>query len=209
VGHEVRDRALATIERRIITGELAPGARLDEELLAAELAAEPSVVREALACLRGDGLVRGEDDGAFAVSELDENELREAYPIVLLLEGLAVRTTPEFTPECLARLRDVNEAMAREADDAFAVADRDYEFHEELVRLCGNEQILATLRPLKLSLLRVERHYFADRAIVDRSVGQHRRIVAALERGEIEAAALAVEANFRDAMAAMLRQIRA
>ena len=114
MGGASRERATLEIGQRIITGELAVGARLDEDALARELAEDPMIVRDALCFLRRDGFVRDADAGGFAVTELDEVELREAYPIAILLEGLAVRTAPAYSPELLEELRAHNAAMERE-----------------------------------------------------------------------------------------------
>ena len=164
MGHGTRERTWTEIERRIVCGEMAAGARLDEEELAGQLEVDAPVVREALCRLERDGFVRPEDGGAFAVAPLSEIEVREGYPVVILLEGLAVRSTPEFPPEAVARLREINAAMADERTDAMAAATHDWEFHEELVRHCNNEQLISTLRPLKRLLLRYEYNYMsADR----------------------------------------------
>ena len=204
MGHDSRDRALVEIGERIVTGRLPAGVLLDESALAVEVGVDAPVVREALCFLQRDGFVREEDDGSFAVSELDELELREIYPVALLLEGLAVRSTPDYPADAVARLREINGEMERDGGDAAAAATHDFRFHEELVRHCGNEQLLGTLRPLKRRLLRYELAYMAVERNVDRSVAQHAEIVDALERDDREAAALAVEANFRDAMPHLL-----
>src|SRR5215210_6478632 len=106
MSHDLRDRTTVEIGERIVTGRLPAGAVLDESRLAAEVGVDPPVVREALCFLQRDGFVRDADDGGFAVSRLDEIELRETYPVVLLLEGLAVRTTPGFPPVAVERLRE-------------------------------------------------------------------------------------------------------
>ena len=207
MGHGTRERTWTEIERRIVRGEMPAGARLDEEELAGELEVDAPVVREALCRLERDGFVRPEDGGAFAVAPLSELEVREGYPVVILLEGLAVRTTPEFAPAAVARLREINAAMADERTDAMAAATRDYEFHEELVRHCGNDQLLSTLRPLKRLLLRYEYNYMAAEDFVSRSVHQHEDIVQALERGDRDAASALVEGNFRDSLPGILEQL--
>jgi len=209
MSQDLRDRATAEIGERIVTGRLPAGALLDESALAAEVGVERPVVREALCFLQRDGFVRDADGGRFAVSRLDEVELRETYPVALLLEGLAVRTTPAFPPDAIARLREINADMERDGADAAAAATHDYRFHEELVRHCANEQLLGTLRPLKRRLLRYELAYMAEQRNVGRSVGQHAEIVDALERGDREAAAATVEANFRDALPALLDRVHA
>jgi len=207
MGHGTRERTWTEIERRIVRGEMAAGARLDEEELAGQLEVDPPVVREALCRLERDGFVRPEDGGSFAVAPLSEIEVREGYPVVILLEGLAVRTTPEFPPEAVERLREINAAMADERSDAMAAATHDYAFHEELVRHCGNDQLLSTLRPLKRLLLRYEYNYMAAEDFVSRSVHQHEEIIQALERGDRDAASTLVEDNFRDSLPGILEQL--
>jgi DNA-binding GntR family transcriptional regulator len=207
MGHDSRDRAAVEIGERIVTGRLPAGAVLDESSLAVEVGVEAPAVRDALCFLQRDGFVREADDGGFAVSALDELELRETYPVALLLEGLAVRSTPSYPAEAIARLREINADMERDGNDAAAAATHDFRFHEELVRHCDNEQLLGTLRPLKRRLLRYELAYMAAPINVGRSVAQHAEIVDALERGDREAAAATVEANFRDAMPRLLENL--
>jgi DNA-binding GntR family transcriptional regulator len=207
MGHASRDRACVEIGERIVTGRLPAGAALDESALAVEVGVDPPIVREALCFLQRDGFVREDATGGFAVSGLDEIELRETYPIVLLLEGLAVRSTPAFATDAIDRLREINADMERDGADAAAAATHDFRFHEELVRNTDNEQLLATLRPLKRRLLRYELAYMALPWNVSRSVSQHAAIVDALERGDCEGAAAAVEQNFRDAMPGIIERL--
>jgi len=207
MGHDSRDRACVEIGERIVTGRLPAGAVLDESALAVEVGVDAPIVREALCFLQRDGFVRESDEGAFSVSELDELELRETYPVVLLLEGLAVRNTPAFPDDAIARLREINAEMERYGDDAAAAATHDFRFHEELVGHCDNEQLLGTLRPLKRRLLRYELAYMSVPCNVGDSVSQHAEIIDALERDDREAAAAAVESNFRDAMPRLLERL--
>jgi DNA-binding GntR family transcriptional regulator len=207
MGHQTRERAWNEIERRIVCGELASGAVLDEDGLAGDLGVETPVVREALCRLERDGFVRPESDGAFAVAPLSEIEVREGYPLVILLEGVAVRTTPHFPPEAIARLREINDVMANESSDPMAAATHDWEFHEELVRHCANEQLLSTLRPLKRLLLRYEYTYMSAEDFVSRSVQQHNEIIDRLEGGDLDVAASLVEDNFRDSLPGILEQL--
>ena len=207
MGHGTRERTWTEIERRIVCGEMTAGERLDEDKLAGQLEVDPPVVREALCRLERDGFVRPEDGGAFSVAELSEIEVREGYPVVILLEGLAVRSTPEYPAEAITRLREINAEMADERSDAMAAATHDYEFHEELARHCRNEQLLSTLRPLKRLMLRYEYHYMSAEDFVTRSVQQHEEIIQSLERGDREAASALVEDNFRDSLPGILEQL--
>jgi DNA-binding GntR family transcriptional regulator len=200
MAHERRDEARTEIERRIVTGELPGGLILDESALAAELAIDAESVREGLICLLADGLVRAVPGDRFSVSPVDELELREAYPVALLLEGLAIRTGPPYPVERIGRLREINAAMRAESGDPLAAANHDHAFHAELAVHCGNEQLLETLRPLKRLLLRYEYAYMRAGIDVEHSLSQHDAICDHLERGDHEGAAATVEANFRDAL---------
>jgi DNA-binding GntR family transcriptional regulator len=208
MGHGARERTWTEIERRIVSGELAGGSTLNEDALAGELGVEPGVVRESLSRLERDGYVRADDDGSFAVTELNEIEVREAVPVAILLEGLAVRTTERFPDEAIARLRELNAALAEASADPLAAATLDWEFHHELVRYCGNEQLLSTLIPLKRLLLRYAFKYISAADILDRTVHQHEKIIAALERGDRDGAAAAVEENFRGALPGLLERLQ-
>src|SRR3954447_12590825 len=177
MGQELRDRALGEIGDLIVMGRLPAGAPLDEAGLAREGGGPRPVVREALSFLQRDGFVRDAGGGEFAVSDLDALELREMYPIALLLEGLAVRTTPAYSQEALARLRELNADMERDGHDSAAAAMHDFRFHDELVRHCGNDQLVSTLRPLKRRLLRYELAYMAVSRNVGHSVAQHAEVV--------------------------------
>jgi len=207
MGHMIRERAWTEIERRIVSGDLASGEALDEDALATDLEVDTPIIREALCRLERDGFVRPEADGGFAVSPLSEIELREGYPVAILLEGLAVRSTDAFPSESLARLRAINEAMAAEIADATVAATRDWEFHNELVSHCGNEQLLSTLRPLKRLLLRYECTFMRDEELVERAVRRHGEIVDALERGDREQAATLVENNFRESFPTIVNRL--
>jgi DNA-binding GntR family transcriptional regulator len=207
MAHERREEARTEIERRIVTGELPGGLILDEAALAAELLVDPESVREGLICLLADGLVRAAPGGRFSVSPVDELELREAYPVALLLEGLAVRSGPSYPPARIIRLREINAAMRAESGDPLAAANHDHAFHEELAGHCGNEQLLETLRPLKRMLLRYQHAYMRAGVDVERSLSQHEEICDQLARGDHAAAAATVEANYRDALPDVIERL--
>jgi DNA-binding GntR family transcriptional regulator len=202
-----RDRVRRDLEQLMVSGALAPGDALDEHALATRFDTKADVVREALAGLEREALVAPAGDG-FEVSALDEGQLRDTYPIVLLLEGLAVRSGPAPSAETVARMREVNVRMRERADNPPAAAVLDHEFHSLLAEACGGNRLLATLRPLKRALLRYERSYMSDAGKVLRSTGEHDVICDALERGDREAAARALEENFRGALPVLLEQIR-
>jgi DNA-binding GntR family transcriptional regulator len=207
MGAQPRDVACEAIERRITVGELPVGERLDEEHLAGELGVDRGTIREALACLVRDGLARAAGDG-FAVAPLDEGWLREAYPIALLLEGLAVRSAPRFDAGVLDRLREINaELRALGPADARLAAERDFDFHDVLVAHCANERLIATVRPMKRMLVRYECAAMAEDGVPGSSARMHDVIIERLQAGDQDGAAHAVEENYRKAFPAILARV--
>jgi DNA-binding GntR family transcriptional regulator len=207
MGAQPRDVAREAIERRITVGELPAGEPVDEQRLAGDLGVDRGTVREALACLVRDGLARADADG-FTVAPLDEAWLREAYPIALLLEGLAVRSAGRFEPGTIERLREIN-AELRELGprDARLAAERDFDFHDVLVSQSENERLLATVRPMKRMLVRYECAAMAEPRVADASARMHDAIIECLQAGDQEGAARAVEENYRRAFPAILARV--
>jgi DNA-binding GntR family transcriptional regulator len=82
------ERARAALETRILSGELAPGTRLNEVALAAQLGLSRGPLREALRGLERDGLVTAGPAGqGMSVRRLDPEEMAELYDMRALLQG--------------------------------------------------------------------------------------------------------------------------
>jgi hypothetical protein len=121
-------------------------------------------------------------------------EARELYPLAVLLESIAVRQSPPFSVAALDALQEANERM-RTALDAAAASLADDDFHTLLTTECGNERLLAALRPVKRALLRYEQLYMLDPVRVARSVSQHDAVIEALRHGDHARAAQRVREN--------------
>ena len=122
-------------------------------------------------------------------------EARRLYPSVVVLESLAIRQSPPFTAGTIAALRHANARLAASAGDPGAAIMADDDFHTHLTADCGNDHLLAALRPIRRALLRYERVYMRDPSRIERSVDQHEAIVAALEAGDHAGAAQRLREN--------------
>jgi DNA-binding GntR family transcriptional regulator len=127
---------------------------------------------------------------------LDPAELRELIPSLLMLEAVAVRESPPFDAETIAALRAANRRLFDSAGDADAAALADDEFHRRLTAGCQNARVLELADLARKALLRYERLYMLSPERLERSVGEHEAIVAALERGDHALAADRVRENF-------------
>ena len=102
-------------------GDLLPGNRLQDVLLAAELGVSRTPVREALLRLERDGLVESDPNRGFFVAPLSRKEVAEIYPMVWALECLALDSCEPPTPPQIQALRQINAEMAGVKDDPCTV----------------------------------------------------------------------------------------
>ena len=130
---------------------------------------------------------------------MDEREVEELYPAVLMLEATAVLHAPAYDAAAIARLREANEQLLA-ARDAPTAARADDLFHLRLTERCGNPELIAVLRPMREQLMAYERRYFSTQERRERSAAQHAQIIAALEAGDHERAAGLVRENFTTAL---------
>src|SRR5260370_38119604 len=91
----------------ILGGKLAPGERLVEDKLSAELGVSRVPVREALRSLAAEGLVRLLPRRGATVAEITPEIVAELVEVRALLEGLNARLAAQrHDPEIVAQLRD-------------------------------------------------------------------------------------------------------
>lgn len=96
------------IRQLIATGELAPGERLQEEMLAQRLAVSRTPIRQALVKLAGEGLISHEPHCGYVVREFDIGDVRRAMDVRMVLEGLAARNVADagLDAACMRALRE-------------------------------------------------------------------------------------------------------
>src|SRR5918999_1120992 len=119
-----------------------------------------------------------------SIDVLDPTELRELIPSLLILEGVALRSSPPFDAEAIAGLRAANARLRDSACDPTAAAEADDEFHRRLLAGCDNPRLLEAIELVRNALLRYERLYLVSSERLARSVAEHEEIVTALEAGD-------------------------
>lgn len=122
-------RVADILAERILSGELAPGARIKQDELAEELATSRIPVRDALRMLESRGLVTMRANAGARVTSLTRRDLEVSYEIRERIEPLLLAdSVPHLTDQDLADLRLVmerNEAVS-DVDEAIALG---REFH--------------------------------------------------------------------------------
>lgn len=183
------------IERRILQGELAPGAKLIEAELAAGLGVSRGPVREAFRMLEEAGLVRQEKNRGVFVRNIPLDEAMEIYDLRAMMDEAVGRQLAErITPEQLKAVRAMVEAMEKavKAGDADGYHLLNLEFHDKLVEFAGNRKLTTLYRRLINELSLFRRLNLADAKLLPISAGEHRAIVKAIASGDPAAAGQAM-----------------
>jgi DNA-binding GntR family transcriptional regulator len=193
------ERVREYLEKRIIEGDLRPGQRLIEKDISQELGLSRSPVREALRSLTADGLVEFHPRRGGYVTYFSLEEIGDTFLVFEALEtlstGLAATgiTGPQI--KALRRLLlDMRRAVA--ADDVGKYFQLNARFHQTIYQAAGNRPLERLLLNLGKQLTRFRFAALGTPGRVAISLQEHRRLVAALERGDearaIELARLSV-----------------
>jgi DNA-binding GntR family transcriptional regulator len=105
-GGDATRHAYEQLRRKILFGELAPGASLSQVQLSAELGVSRTPLREAVRLLQTEGLLHSEPKRRVRVSPLTTDDFEDLYAIRITLDSLAVRiTVPQLSDAELAEIR--------------------------------------------------------------------------------------------------------
>ena len=186
------------IEERIVTGAYPPGARLDEQELAASFGVSRTPVREALIQLAAGGLIEVRPRRGAIIPDMSAERLYEMFEVMAELEAMCGRLAARrIRPDELEHLQAAHRACAA-AHDA-GDPDRYYQmnevFHRHIYAASHNgfldEQAVALhqrLRPCRRLQLRVRNRMRA-------SLAEHQQIVEAIAAGDGDQAAVALRAH--------------
>ena len=187
----LREIVFDTLRQAIISGDLAPGERLMEVQLAEELGVSRTPVREAIRQLEQEGLVELVPRKGAYVTDISMSDLADVFEIRYALEGLAARLAAErATEEQIRELEDLLEKIDEtiEAGDFRRVVELDTQFHELLYAASGNQQLQGILSQLRKQVHRFRLQSLAKPGRMAIALKEHRAIVDAVARRELQAA---------------------
>jgi DNA-binding GntR family transcriptional regulator len=183
------DVAVEVVREKILSGELAPGQRINEIALSEELQISRSPLREALRDLTSEGLVTMSPGKGSFVASFDIETVTQIGEIRLTVECAVARFAAERADDSdRAELKQ----MIGEIEEAIAAPDRPYPHHLNFHHLLGR----ATKNP-RLSQLsdEVERQLRLARIASGNSptrarevLAEHRAISDAVLAGDVERA---------------------
>jgi DNA-binding GntR family transcriptional regulator len=184
------DVAYQALRRAIIEQALLPGAKLPEDQIGAHFSMSRTLVRATLGRLHAEGLVDARPKLTVTVAQPSLEEAREVFEVRRALEREAVslvvrRWRPEYGAALEGHVREEDAAKAR-GDDRVSIRLAG-EFHIKLAAMSGNRVLERYLGELvsrcSLILALYGRPHSSECA-----VNEHSEIIAALRRGDANAA---------------------
>lgn len=183
----------ARLRQEIVAGELPAGTRLRQVEIARRLGVSTTPVREALAALQREGLVRLHPQRGAVVFLPSVDDLREHYEIRIALEQLAVSKAAERFEAAWAAPLEALLGEMRTGPPAERYLELNQRFHSELYARSGRERLvemIVALRDASSAYLNIFRA--RDDFPVENLDAEHHEILIACVERDPERAANAV-----------------
>ncbi|MGF1551919.1 MAG: FadR/GntR family transcriptional regulator [Paracoccaceae bacterium] len=209
---------VAALRERIEAGEVRPGERLPpESKLAETFSVSRTVIREAIAGLRADGLVEPRQGaGVFVLEPVKAPprpfEIDDVERLSSILEMLEVRVAVEMEAAALAAVRrspaqeeailDAAAAILRLAAEGAATVEADIRFHATIAEATNNPRFRECLDLMGGAMIPRATLRGADAAVgaegyIARIAAEHDAIADAIGRADPEAAREAMRRHLR------------
>jgi DNA-binding GntR family transcriptional regulator len=142
-GESLADAAYRRISEAMLTGGLAPGARLVMDALAAELEISRTPVRDALHRLEREGLIESAGRRGFVVRRLRPAEIHHLYEIRMAIEVFAAGRVAELGGEAVAHVADaIRKAEVMDLSQPAEAFAANRLVHRAVVEATGNDLLI-------------------------------------------------------------------
>jgi DNA-binding GntR family transcriptional regulator len=206
----IREQVYLQIQEWIINGVLKPGDKLKDQELAEALGASRTPIREALLRLEEEGMIQSKANSWTQVAPVDINQAYRLYPIISSLEKLAVSFAKgNINAEHIREMEEYNIKLeqALSKKDALEAQRFDTLFHQVIINLSANEELINILDGLKKKLRRYEVTYFNGFLGAEQSVEEHKQIINFLAAEDFISAAERIEANWLESLKRRLSEL--
>jgi len=197
-----------SLRKSIIEGDLSDGEPLRQDEIARAFNTSRIPVREAIAMMEHQGLVKAIRYKGAVVACLSMQEADEIFDFRCLLEPEVIRAAvPKMTPEILSNARGFLEKFAA-AQDPMEYGDLNRLFHSTLYGASGMPYHISVIEN---SMDRIDRHLRAQLVMTDgieRSSQEHLAILQACETGDADQAASLTYAHIHDAKVSLQEKLR-
>jgi len=200
IGRSLAEKAYQRLRLAIVECRFAPGDRLTEAAIARHLKVGKTPAREALRRLVLEGLARVTPRHGYTVAPITLRDAQELFDLRLLLEPAAAELAAgNLESRSLSRLRRLSRygyvPGGRDSIREFVRANS--ELHAEIARISGNHRIAELIARLLAESERLINFGALLRPRSERTVGEHQRMIEALEKGDARSARKVAEEHIR------------
>jgi DNA-binding GntR family transcriptional regulator len=194
----LKDRAYSSIKNAILTLNVKPGTALVETDLAREMGVSKTPVRDALLALEQEGFVIRVPFKGTYVTQISQTDLVEIFQLRAVLEGLAAHQATRLLSQKELDEIDYNLAGSEAAlaqGDVALCSELGQTVHRAIIDKSENCRLVAITRNLDDHLRRFRAMSDRLSGRLDKSIREHRQILAALRQQDPEAAERAMRAH--------------
>ena len=177
------ERLADAIADSVLSGEFAPGRRLDETMLAERYGVSRTPVREALRQLAATGLIEVKPRRGATVAKATSAQLEKLFGAMAELEATCARLAAMgMTPIERRRLRALQDLMAAivQRDDREAYNQANVVFHNQIYLGAHNEILAEIATALRRRVAPYRRAQFQTEGRLGRSHAEHAEVVNAI-----------------------------
>lgn len=204
----LREIVLEALRDAMVSGVLEPGERLMEIQLAEEMGVSRTPVREAIRKLELEGFVVMIPRKGAYVAGVSYKDVKDVFEIRATLEGLAAGLAAEkITTEELEQLERVLH-YEKEPQTLEEMVESDTDFHALLYKSSRNERLIQILGNLREQIQRFRTTSLAVPGRLRYAIQEHRAIVDAVARHDVQEAHNLAMAHIENAANIMFEALR-
>jgi DNA-binding GntR family transcriptional regulator len=184
------DRAYTKLKTMIYGGDLSPGERIVERDLAQQLGISRIPLRESMARLENEGLIRSVPNHATHVEDFEPRDLLEIYSMRLWLEPPAARMVAlRRTKQLVVELRRLCDQMAEciHQNDVAKLDETDYKFHYAIVLASEHRRLIRAYETSHIRITGLRSDYATQTTQSPEALTtQHETIIRCIEQCEAQ-----------------------
>lgn len=191
------------LEEEILNGTLKPGDTLTEIALSQRMGVSRTPLRAAIHALAEEGLVEVIPNKGAVVVGVGADDLIEIYDIRMRLEGIAASLAARrISSESLRRLEESVELSEfyLSKKDSDHLKELDSDFHNIIFKSSGSRHLAKILTELHRNIRSYRKMSLSVPARLEKSVAEHKQILAAIKAHDEEEAARLTVAHVEAAL---------
>ncbi|MER9445635.1 GntR family transcriptional regulator [Mesorhizobium sp. M0340] len=191
-------KAAEILRNAIVDGTIAPGSRITEGELSEQMQLSRATIRGALHQLAGEGLTTLKRYAGWSVVQLSANDVWELYTVRSTMERLGARLVAQtINPQSASAISKALSSLEKQCEVGAwnKIADADFRFHKNIVRLAGNGRLIAQYAIIEPQVRMYIRSLDSLLFETEKIVQQHQQIAGAIISGDTSLAGDVAEAH--------------